>query len=267
MMVVGALPAVAELPFLSDTEWLGYFVGYQNKKMQFGVNQKGQGTLRILGGKGQALAAKLEVMVLFQVAQELPDGRVAVLPVLPQSLETTQAATKELKGISFRGKVKGDAAFEVLVDEQNGVISLGGRMLDADMPGKPPLKFAILVKIPDGYSKATKDGDRKKVKAFHEKVKDDRVLLTWSDGKRVRQAADEPVDAGGKELAKPGITLAEVEFSSFDGKKIQLQATEGSAMSLEAPPAHPLYDGFTLRWAEEETKDPAGKGRLKIDVK
>jgi hypothetical protein len=33
----GIFPALSELPVMHEKEWLGYFVGFENKKFQFGI--------------------------------------------------------------------------------------------------------------------------------------------------------------------------------------------------------------------------------------
>ncbi len=267
MGLAGISPVSAELPGLSEKAWLGYFIGFKNKKFQFGITAQGKTTIKVIGKKGEPVNQKLTIPVEFLVEEIRPDGKTTVKNVKPETLESAQPATDKPRQIVIHGKVTGDASFEVFVNEDRGVISLGGRLLDPGTLTKNPIRFSIRVKFPDAYPSRKAAADKKGERALKETTKDDRLQLTWTDGKRLKQPADTAVDASSKEINGPGIAAMEVGFSSYDEKKFEFTASENSSMRLSGTQAVPLYDGFTLTWMADPAKDPEGKARLSFAVK
>jgi hypothetical protein len=266
MGLAGILPVSAELPGL-EKEWLGYFVGFQNKKFQFSITSQGKAAIRVLGKKGEPVNKKLTIPVEFVVEEIMPGGKTSVKQFKPETLESAQPATEKPDKVVIQGKVTGDAAFEVFVSEVNGVISLGGRLLDRGALIKNPVRFSIRLKFPDAYATTKASGDKKEEKALKDKMRSDRLQLTWTDGKIVKQATDKAVDAGSKEINGPGIAAMQVEFGSYDERKFEFAASENSSMTLSGGPAAPLHDGFTVTWVADPAKDPNGKARLSLEVR
>jgi hypothetical protein len=263
----GIQPVSAELPGLGEKKWLGHFIGFENKKFEYGFTVQGRSLIRVIGAKDVPVIQKLAIQVDFLVEEILPDGKTYVRFIVPESLESAQAAGNDPKNVVIRGKVKGDAAFEVSVNEDHGVISLGGRLVDRGTLVKNPVRFSIRVKFPNAYPYAKKGGDRKEAKAFAEVTKNDRIQLTWTDGKRVKLPTDKPADGGSKEVNGPGIASAQIEFSPYDRKKVECTASENSLLTLSTEQAAPLHDGFSLTWVADPAKDPEGRARLSLDVK
>jgi hypothetical protein len=267
MGVTGVSPLSAELPTLQEKEWLGYFVGVEDKDFLFGVTTAGKSTLRVLDEKGGSISSKLAVALLFEVEEVLPDGRTSVRKILPASLESAQVATTEPKDVAIKGKVKGDAAFEVQVTEDRGVISVGGRLLDRGTLTKYPVRFSVSMKFPSVYLYGKVQADKKKQKAFDEKIENDSVRLIWTDGKKTKLSTNEPLDAKSKEVNGPGISAAEIEFSPYREKKFLVTASEGASLVMANEKAGPLSEGFTLTLVSDPVKDAEGKARLRFEVK
>ncbi len=265
--VAGISPVSAELPGLEEKEWLGYFVGFQNKKFQFAISSQGKATIKVIGKKGEPLTRKIAIPVEFLVEEIRPDGKISVKNIKPETLESAQPATNKPQQIVIHGKVTGEASFEVFVNEDRGVISLGGRLLDLGTLTKNPVRFSIRLKFPDAYPNQKATGDKKDENELKDKTTNDRLQLSWTDGTRVKQPADKAVDAGSKEINGPGIAAMQVEFSSYDEKKFEFTASESSSMSLSGTQSAPLYEGFMLTWVADPAKDPTGKARLRLEVK
>jgi hypothetical protein len=265
--VAGIVPASAELPGLEEKEWLGYFVGFQNKKFQFAVTSQGKATIKVIGKKGEPLNKRLAIPVEFLVEEIRPDGKISVKKLKPETLESVQPATNKPQQIVIHGKVAGEASFEISINEDHGVISLGGRLLDLGTLTKNPLRFSIQLSFPDAYPNDKATGDKKEEKELREKTKNDRLQLNWTDGTRVKPPTDKPVDAGSKAINGPGISAMQVEFSSYDEKKFEFTASESSSITLSGPQSAPLYEGFVLTWMADPAKDPGGKARLSFEVK
>jgi len=245
---------------------MGYFIAFQNRKFHFGINTQGKTAISVIGKKGETLSQKLAIQVDFQVEEIMPDGKTRVKKILPETLESAQPATHKPQNIVIRGKVNGDASYEVEINEVGGMISMGGRLVDPGTLTKNPLRFSIRLTFPDAYSSAKASGNKKEEKEFKDKIKNDRLQLSWTNGKRVKQPTDEAVDAGSKELNGPGIAAMQVEFSSYEEKKFECTASENSSMTLSSTRSAPLHEGFSLTWLADTSKDLEGKARININV-
>ncbi len=261
------LPARAELPTINENVWLGHYIGFEGKNFHFGFTAEGRGRIFVLDKKRQTLPLRMVVNVDVAVQETLPNGKAVNKKIQPASLESAKPAGKELKDVSIRGKVEGDAAFELLITEDRGVLSFGGKVLD---PGtlKNPLSFGIRVRFPEAYPFDKKRAaNKKQAEAFAAKIKGDRIQLKRTDGKNLKLVPSESVDASTAEVNGPGIASMEVEFSSHDGKKFGISASDNSAMTISNPASKPLDDGFTVLWKADPAKDPQGRARLLIEVK
>lgn len=267
--MVGAvvnLPVRAALPTMTEKKWLGYFVGVQNREFQFGFTSEGKATIKPMGKRGEPMGSNLTIPVSFKLLETMPDGKVVSRQIQPESLESAQPATDTPQNVVIKGKVTGDAGFEIFINEERGGISLGGRLLE---PGtlKNPLRFAIELKIPDVYAAMRKDGDKKAEKAFEERTRRDRLQIIWTDKKSVKPSLTERVDASSKEVSGPGIAAVQLELGAYDQKKIEVTASEGSSITLTNKPPASLLEGFSMTWAVDMAKDPEGKARLGFGMK
>lgn len=266
--VAGVFPVSAQLPMLSDKEVLGYFLVADSKSFQFRIGADGKTAIKVIDSKGTAVNNKLTIPVTFSVEETMPDGKTISRKFSPESLETTHEATVKPRDVTFRGKATGDIGFEVFVTEERGAITLGGHLLNpAEL--KNPTRFAIEVRIPSAVpeEKTDAEGDKKAAKKLEEAVKDDKVQLIWTDGKKARIAGDEPVEGSSKEVTGPGISAASIQFAAFKERKIQLTASPDSSMNLSNSSKQRLVDGFSLLWSADSAKDPQGKARLTIEIR
>ncbi len=257
----------AELPALGEKKWLGHFIGFENKKFGYGFTVQGKSLIKVVGAKGERLTPKLAIQVDFLVEEILPNGKSNVRLILPESLVSSQPAGNRPKNVMIQGKVKGGISFEVSVDENHGVISLGGRLVDKGSEVKNPVRFSIRAKFPNAYPYAKRGGDKERKEAFEKKIKSDRVSIIWTDGKHVKLATDQVVDVGSKDVNGPGISALQVEFGSYAGKKIGCSASVNSVITLSGQQAAPLHDGFELTWITDSVRDPKSLARLSFDVR
>jgi hypothetical protein len=262
----GVMSGNAELPTLSDKEWSGYFVGIEDRKFRFGITSDGKSEIRVIGKTGKPVGGNLSVDIDFRIEETMPDGKVVVRQIKPESLESAQPATKSPKDIVISGKVTGDTAFEIHVSEEKGAISLGGRLLVAGNL-KNPTRFTIGVRFPNVYVTATKTGDRREVRTLEDKIKGDRLELLYTDKKKVRLSTSDQVDAGSKEINGPGISELELELAAYNEDKFEIVASPNSSMTLFNDRALPLNEGFTVIWAPDPAKDSDGKARINIEVR
>lgn len=262
----GIPPAAAQLPVLTEPPWLGYFAVFANKHYQFGVTNQGKITLAPSGEKDDPIRHSLAIPIEITVEEIRPDGTTSVKHLQPATLESVQPATAKLESSIIRGKVTGGASFEVALTQNRGVVSLGGRLLDRGKPGKYPLRFSLRVVFPSAY-RFDKTDDKIAAKTFRKKIAADHLDLTWTDGKRKKQAFDQALDAASKDLNGSGIAAVEVDSSAYKGTKILVSATPNSALTLSNTQGALLHEGFALHWRADPAKDPAGQARLSFELK
>jgi hypothetical protein len=267
MAAVGIVQVRAELPSLSEKDWLGYFVGLDNKNYQFGVSSVGKIQLKAKAKTGVVFGQAQSVDIGIVIEETQADGKVVQRRILPESLESAQPATHKLDHVAIRGKVTGDVEFEVTITEgKAGEILLGGKLLDPSKL-KGPSKFLFVVKFPNAYLNVKKDGDKKTEKAFEDKIKKDRLQLILVDKKRVKIGTSGTVDADLTQINGVGIAAAQLGLSAYQGKEFEVTAAENSMMKIVPAGAGPLHDGFSLSWSAASAKDPQGQARLAVKVK
>jgi len=267
MAAVGIVQVRAELPSLNEKEWLGYFVGLDNKNYQFGVSAVGKIQLKTKAKNGDVLGQDKMVDIGIVIEETQADGKVVQRRILPESLESAQPATYKLDHVAIRGKVTGNVEFEVTVTEgKAGEILFGGKLLDPSQL-KGPSKFLLLVKFPNAYLHDKKDGDKKTEKAFEEKIKKDRLQLILADKKRVKMETSGPAVMDLTQINRVGIAAAQLGLSAYQGKEFEVTASENSMMKIVPAGAGPLHDGFSLSWSADSAKDPQGQARLAVKVK
>ncbi len=265
---VGVSPLRAELPSMTEKESLGYFAILKTKDYQFGITSQGKATLKMVSKTGEVTTQKqTNIAVDFLVEETWPSGKVSQKAIVPESLESSQAATDKPKDIVFRGKTKEGAGYEIFFTEDHGAVSLGGHMLPSEPPSKNPLRVVVRVRVPNAYPDTKDLNDKKVAKAFEQKTAKDRLTLIMTDGKRTKLSTTDSIDAGSKEINGPGITAAQLELSPYLGKKVELKASENSTMALSNTAPAPLQDGFMISWSADAAKDPQAKARLTIDFK
>ena len=290
LVTAGMQPVSAELPSLDEQPWLGYYAVVANKRLQFTFAANGKIALTPIGDKGDPVAHTLAIPIEILI-EEMTDGKPVAKQIKPETLESPQPATDKLEKVVITGKVTGEAAFEVTLEQARGGISIGGRITDPGTLTKNPLRFGIRAKIPNAYPKANveeikdsdkeltkeekraerkakrdaeKDGkgdakkDAKKDADELEKIKADRIDLKWTDGTRKKQTFEKEVEAASKDLNGPGIAGAEIEISAYQGKKFLFIASPNSAMTLANDKPAPLFQGFSITWAAGRRE---GQGR------
>lgn len=258
--------ARAILPTISEQPWMGIFAGFENKKFRFTVDQNAKIMLVPLNQKGEPVAKTIQIPILFGIEETNAEGRVYLRKILPETLASSEGKTSKLEKCTIRGKVTGEAAFELHISQERGVISLGGRMTEPGTLTKNPVRFVIRPDFPDSYPYEKKD-DKKGAKAFEKKIADDRIDIKWTDGKRTKLTFEKDVDANSKEVNGPGIAETQIEIAAYKGLRFLFAATPDSSMTFSNEKPAPLYKGFALTWQADPAKDKEGKARLSIEVK
>jgi hypothetical protein len=266
LAVFAAPPAAADLPGINEQPWLGHFAGLESKRFKFGITSKGEMTLTPIDDKGKEVSFVLAIPINIGIEEVMPDGRVSLRGIQPETLETKDATSTRFEKATIRGKTTGDASFEATIEMDRGALNIGGRITDPGTLTKNPIRFAVVARIPSAY-RNEKPADKRAEKAFQKKIEDDRIELRWTDGKRLKQTFEKDVDAASAEINGPGIAAAIAEITAYRGRKFEFTASENSSMRLRNTKPGPLHTGFSIHWTPDAAKDPEGKARLTIEVK
>ena len=245
--------AHARLPELNEKPFFGHFIGIENKKLRFGITSKGKAILYPLKRDGSPLALFNPIPVNYEILETMPNGKVVRKAINVESLATAQPATKNPETpVTFTGKVKGDATFELSVVEEKGGFSLSGKITDK---GKltNPLQFVISIKLKPYRERAAKDGDARE--KFEKKIKREQLKLVTTAGKREKIEFLSNVNPA--MLYPEGFTEAELKTEALGGVGFELLAVGESNIVFEDNGEMPFWKGFTARWSVNENGDPA----------
>lgn len=259
-------PIHAALPTMGEQPWMGYFVGFETKKFRFTVDQNAKIMLVPLNYKGEPVSKVTQIPILYGIEETNADGKTYLRKILPETLSSSDEKTSKLEKCTITGKVTGDAAFELHITQERGVISLGGRMTDPGKLTKNPVRFIIRPDFPNSYPYDKKD-DKKGEKAFEKKIADDRIDIKWTDGKKTKLDFEKDVDANSNEVNGPGVAATVIEIAAYKDMRFMFTATPDSVMKFSNEKTAPLYKGFALTWQADPEKDKEGKARLSIEVK
>ena len=264
--VLGMAPCPAALPDLKEPPWLGHFLAFANKKFTFGLSSMAEGKLTPMGRSGKPINFQMVLPVAFVVEEVLPNGRTITKKLLPDTLTTKDAATAKPGHVSFRGMVTGGASFEGRVEVEHGVVAAGGRLLDAGTLTKNPLRFGVRVTFPNAYRNQPKT-DKRAARAFENLLKEDRLSLVRTDGKRVRLTGLDKVGPVSSKINSPDIAEIKIDIGAYQGKVFEFTATQHSRLDLSNRLEQAVHEGFVLTWYPDPTTDPEGNARFKFEVK
>lgn len=256
-------PAGADLPGLKEQPYLGYFIGIEHKrKMRFGVTAKGQGVIDPLNSKGNPVFAKVPFQINFEVVETMPDGKTVRKQVDSDTLTTDQEASKDPRNpITFRGKVTGDAAFEVTVYPVRGGVAVSGRLTDKGTLTNP-LHFGISLDVKP-YPRRPSD-DEAKIKIFEKRATKD--VLRYETVSRKRGKIEFLDDTNPAVVVGESMSKLDFKTDAFDNNQFEIETTDKAKLTFADTGAKPIWNGFTLLWKADEGADPATQ-KLTITVK
>ncbi len=259
------MPAsLAELTNLDKKPWTACFAGYENSKIRLSIYSAEGLLIEPIMGKGEPFAY-VNMPVVYGLEKTMPNGVKKILEILPESLESDDEPTAKFKKTTIRGKVEGGAAFEVIIEQNRGEVSLGGKMTDPGTHEAASLRFHVSARVLNFYGQKKKQmaNDRK---GFEELIKDDYVKLKWTNGKRQKLDFLEPRDMASEEINGPGVAEAEVEIGSLK-KTFGYEATGKSAIHFSNRKGAELNEGMMVNWSPDAEKDQRTEARFVISVK
>lgn len=258
--------ATAELPSLTVKEWLGRFAVSANSKYEFTVETTGAIKLCPVGSRKQKAPMFSDIIISPQIVEMMPDGSQVARQI--SSLESSDPATEELRKTTIRGTVTGDTTFEINIEDRQGTIYMGGKILQPGPAVKNPQRFTIVFSFPNLYrSRADNLDTDEKRESFEKMVEKDKITLKRVDSKKIKQSFESNVDGTSDDITGPGITSAEIDCEGYLGRKITLTAAPNSSLKLANPNNEPLWNGYTLTWSADPEKDKGSKAQVAIEVR
>lgn len=271
----GAERAQAQLPALNHAPWFGFFVGHRGSRGMFGLSADGSMVYNHNNELETPTRGNVH-RIQATVEETLPNGRVLIRRLIPESLETDDEATDKPGKVAFRGKVEGGATIEVNLEFTRREIHIGGRIVDAG-DNQNPLRFTLFTRTPPYYlfyqerQRLASGTDEEKQKLIsqnerqRERIRNETMSLRKLDGQRVRQLVLEPVSMTGTDFNGPGFSEIDIEFNWLQGRRITFTAGSGSLMWLSNRDNQAIYkNGFNIKWMSDPDKDPKGEARLTI---
>lgn len=257
LLAVSPLSA-GELPLLNKQPWLGKYMGTDTREFRFYVKDSGEAQVLPTKEKEGFMSDRFAIRFVPLIEETTAEGKVVSKFAAKDGWESVTPATVDPKKITYRGKVTGDATFEVNIELDGGKITAGGKLLEKGTLANP--RFVLRVQVPNVYQY------EKDAKKLEEKSKKDKIDLVRTDGKKLKVEMTKPLDAETAEYSGPGVSEAKIEIAGY-GHRMDLATTPGGAFELWNKDTAALIEGFTLGWKHDPAKDPEGKARLSFELK
>lgn len=254
--LAASLPARADLPMMQEKPWIGYFIGFDDKGARFGISAKGAAIFEPLKSNGTPIATTNPIKLNFEIIETLPDGKTVRKMIDPEGFTSdSPSAVDPEKPVTIRGKVTGDATFEVTVSEDRGALSFTGR-ITGNGTLKNPLKMAISFDfLPYKYSGGIETPEQQK--NFEAKAKRDEMRLVMPKGEKVKLDFLDTMNLADK--TKDGFASAEIRTEGYGGLRWNLTASPKSTLRFKDKGERPIWNGFTVEWSVNEGADPAAE--------
>lgn len=254
VLLLSVTSARADLPTLTGPEVSGYFLASKDDQTFFGVTARAEGQVHPLDRKGKILRPGNPITVDFRVIETRPTGELVRKPLDFSSLESEQPATEEpKKPMTFRGKVKGDATFEVTVTPERDGFSASGRVTGNGKLTKNPVHFGIDLLL-EPFKNVKMETEEEKER-FETMSKRDELKVVTAEGKREKFDIDEVVNLA--ERFPEGVVEISLECARYEGTEFEITASEGSRIMFKKRKAGPVFDALKLFWTAAPGKDTA----------
>lgn len=222
--------AHAQLPGLEKKIWLGYFAGYEGRDCLFGVSSKSDISLQLepskgKGSDGAGIVPHGSMSILVGIEEVIPNAKPSVRTIREESLETRDEPTDKLEKTVIRGKVTGDATFELTIERDRGNFIISNRLIDPGSLTKNEIRPVVVLLMKLLYPH---DKEEEPSKAKVKEREKDRLDLKWTDGTRKKFSLSDEMDATLEAVNGPGISIAQIEAGGLiRDRKLTLTAPEG----------------------------------------
>lgn len=237
-------PTFGDLPQMSDkTEWLGYFVGWEDNSSDFGIGADGEVLLQ--PKKSGKRAGHKGISIRYVIEEEM-GGRW----VRRQFLDEGGLASENEKGIDPKKPVvlvttvTGDTKVQWTHVVSGGKVSIKPKLLEKKTENK--IRLGLDFSLPLLY-RFDKEPDKRELK---KKVGGDYLKATrLKDGKGIRikfHEVEKKVD--GEEFLADGASALEVKSDGIMGNSLIIENGGEKNGRIDVQARGPLYESFGMTW-------------------
>ena len=243
-------PCFAELPQMSDkTEWLGYFVGWEGRSLDFGIGADGESLLH--PKKSGKRAGHKEIKIHYVVEEEI-NGKWVRRQFLKEGglASETEKGLDPKKPVTIVTTVTGDTKVEWTHVVSRGGINVMPKLVEKKTENK--IRVGVEFALPRLY-RFNEEPDKRELK---KKVGADHIRGTrLKDGKKIRIKFDDVEDdVTSAEFLQDGASEIEVKSNGIMGKKFVVENGAEKSGRIDVKTKGPLYNSFRLTWRADMEK-------------
>jgi len=249
-MTASVFGSEPQLPQMSDkTEWLGYFVGWEEKVFDFGIGADGE-VLMHPKKSGKRGAIK-DFSIRYLLQEEIKGKWVTRNLLAEKGLESAdEKGVDPKKPVTVNTTYTGGTKIEWVHLLSRGAMVLKPRILEKT--SENPIRVGLSVNLPRLY-RFEKELEGRELR---KKVGGDTLEgIRLKDGKKIRiKFHENDKDVAGEEFLKDGASAIEVESGGFYGHTFVMAQSNEKAGRIDVETNGPLYNSFKLIWlANPET--------------
>lgn len=244
-----ASSAFAELPQMSDkTEWLGYFVGWEDKKFDFGIGADGEVALMVK--KSGKRVSHRDISIRYVIEEEIK-GKWVRRQFTKDGLSSEQEkGIDPKKPVVVSSTVTGDTKVEWTHVLSRGTVSVLPKLIEKKTENK--IRVGMEFSLPRLHRFDEKP-DKKELKS---KAGDDHLRgIRLKDGKKIRIKFDDlEDDVSSEEFLQDGASEVEVKSKGISDLKFIVENGDEKMGRIDIVTKGPLYNSFKVLWMADMEK-------------
>jgi len=243
-MTASVFAAEPQLPQMSDkTEWLGYFVGWEEKDFDFGVGADGEVLMH--PKKSGKRGSHKEFSIRYLLQEEIKGMWVTRNLLEEKGLESAdEKGLDPKKPITINTTFTGGTKIEWVHVLSRGNMVLKPKVLEKTTENA--IRVGLSVNLPSLYRFDEVPEDRE----LKKKVGGDTLEgIRLKDGKKIRiKFHENDKDVASEEFLKDGASAIEVKSESFYGSTFVMAQSNEKMGRIDVETKGPLYNSFKVIW-------------------
>lgn len=239
-----------QLPQISDTtEWLGYFVGWEDESADFGIGADGE-VIFHPKAKGKRAGHK-SIDIRYRVEEKIKDKWVTRSLLGEGGLSSeAKLGLNPKEPVTIVTTVTGDTKVEWTHVFSRGKVMIKPKLLEKKTDN--PIRIGVNFNLPRLYTFEEELTGRD----LKDKVGGDSLSGKRSkDGKKVKlKFSDVDEDINGDDYFKEGATEIEVSSEALNEDSFKIEMGDEKAGMIEVVASGPLHGSFQLNWWADAEK-------------
>jgi hypothetical protein len=236
--------AEPQLPQMSDkTEWLGYFVGWEEKDFDFGIGADGE---VLMHPKKNGKRGAHKEFAMHYILQEELNGKWVTRQLLPEKgLESAnEKGLDPTKPVTVNTTFTGDTKIEWVHVLTRGAMMIKPKLLEKTTEN--PIRVGLSVNLPRLY-RFDKELEERELK---KQVGGDTIEgIRLKDKKKVRiKFHENDKDITSEAYLQDGASAVEVKSEGFYGSTLVFAQSNEKAGRIDVETKGPLYNSFKMMW-------------------